>query len=107
VKLYDRDLPGCGYRGRGTWRAAFTPALLTVGAAVQSSVEDKEAARQLACVNCYFMCQDGSTFKAQVKYQPYMYIGVKVFFVPSAPPESELVWLCSPCALAGDGPTCS
>jgi DNA polymerase epsilon subunit 1 len=45
-------------------------------------VEDKEAMRQLACANCYFMCQDGSTFKAQVKYQPYMYIRVKVRYRP-------------------------
>lgn len=45
-------------------------------------MEDKEAMRQLACANCYFMCQDGSTFKAQVKYQPYMYIRVKVRYRP-------------------------
>ena len=58
----------------------------------QSSVEDKEATRQLACVNCYFMCQDGSTFKAQVKYQPYMYIGVKVSHPTHRRPKTD-PWL--------------
>lgn len=30
-----------------------------------------------SCVNLYFMCQDGSTFKAQFKFAPYFYLGTK------------------------------
>ena len=39
--------------------------------ASSTQVEDKESGKAYAAVNCYFMAQDGSTFKAQVKYAPY------------------------------------
>lgn len=31
----------------------------------------------VSVVNCYFMCQDGSMFKAQVDHSPYFYLQVK------------------------------
>jgi hypothetical protein len=42
-----------------------------------SSVEDFGTEKMHSCVNCYFMCQDGTTFKCQVKFEPYFYVGVK------------------------------
>ena len=38
---------------------------------------DKESGHTISCVSCYFMCQDGSMFKAQVDFAPYFYIIVK------------------------------
>ena len=32
----------------------------------QTVVEDRDTGNTVAAVNCYFMCQDGSMFKAQV-----------------------------------------
>ncbi|PRW20477.1 DNA polymerase epsilon catalytic subunit A [Chlorella sorokiniana] len=43
----------------------------------QSQKVDKESGQALSCVNCYFMCQDGSMFKAQVEYAPYFYLQIK------------------------------
>ncbi|GJP47493.1 hypothetical protein CLOM_g6680 [Closterium sp. NIES-68] len=48
--------------------------LLNMSAA---SVEEPETSTMCSCVNLYFMCQNGSTFKAQVKYEPYFYIATK------------------------------
>ena len=45
--------------------------------ASSTQVEDKESGKAYAAVNCYFMAQDGSTFKAQVKYAPYFYLATK------------------------------
>jgi DNA polymerase epsilon subunit 1 len=46
--------------------------------ALQSSIEDQDNDNvTFSCVNLYFMCQDGSTFKAQFKFAPYFYIGTK------------------------------
>ncbi|CAL55806.1 DNA polymerase epsilon, catalytic subunit A,C-terminal [Ostreococcus tauri] len=42
-----------------------------------TQVEDKESGKAFAAVNLYFMEQDGSTFKAQVKYKPYFYVATK------------------------------
>ncbi|CAI7838422.1 unnamed protein product, partial [Closterium sp. NIES-53] len=42
-----------------------------------ASVEEPETSTMCSCVNLYFMCQNGSTFKAQVKYEPYFYIATK------------------------------
>jgi hypothetical protein len=45
---------------------------------LQTSVEDKESGNTIAAVNCYFMSQDGSMFKAQVAFSPYFYLQTKV-----------------------------
>ena len=45
---------------------------------VQTTVEDKESGNNVAAVNCYFMSQDGSMFKAQVHFSPYFYLQIKV-----------------------------
>ncbi|KAK3267055.1 DNA polymerase epsilon catalytic subunit A [Cymbomonas tetramitiformis] len=42
-----------------------------------TSLEDKETGTVLSAINCYFMCQDGDTFKAHVKFFPYFYVAVK------------------------------
>eukprot|EP00879_Flechtneria_rotunda_P032197 GHRR01035364.1.p1 GENE.GHRR01035364.1~~GHRR01035364.1.p1 ORF type:complete len:234 (+),score=86.25 GHRR01035364.1:272-973(+) len=42
-----------------------------------TSYEDKETARTLSAVDCYFQCQDGSMFKARVPHAPYFYLEVK------------------------------
>eukprot|EP00899_Mesostigma_viride_P020528 jgi/Mesvir1/28477/Mv15897-RA.2 len=42
-----------------------------------SSVENEETQRTMSALNCYFMCQDGSTFRAQVVYPPYFYVRTK------------------------------
>ncbi|GAB4815178.1 hypothetical protein N2152v2_002224 [Parachlorella kessleri] len=42
-----------------------------------SELEDKESGKRVSCVSCYFMCQDGSMFKAQVEYSPYFFLQVK------------------------------
>eukprot|EP00240_Pyramimonas_obovata_P014674 CAMPEP_0118948362 /NCGR_PEP_ID=MMETSP1169-20130426/47673_1 /TAXON_ID=36882 /ORGANISM="Pyramimonas obovata, Strain CCMP722" /LENGTH=199 /DNA_ID=CAMNT_0006894765 /DNA_START=1 /DNA_END=596 /DNA_ORIENTATION=+ len=41
------------------------------------SLEDTSTGKIHSCVNCYFQCQDGSAFKAQVKFAPYFYVGVR------------------------------
>ncbi|EFN52544.1 hypothetical protein CHLNCDRAFT_26745 [Chlorella variabilis] len=43
----------------------------------QSQKVDKESGHAFSVVNCYFMCQDGGMFKAQVEYAPYFYLQVK------------------------------
>ncbi|KAL4450230.1 hypothetical protein ABPG77_010899 [Micractinium sp. CCAP 211/92] len=43
----------------------------------QSQKVDKESGLAVSVVNCYFMCQDGGMFKAQVEYSPYFYLAVK------------------------------
>ncbi|CAM6102738.1 unnamed protein product [Calypogeia fissa] len=43
-----------------------------------SSMEDEhDSLQSYSCVNLYFMCQDGSTFKTQFKFAPYFYLGTK------------------------------
>ena len=37
-------------------------------------VDDRDAGRAVAAVNCYFQCQDGTGFKAQVPFSPYFYV---------------------------------
>ena len=39
---------------------------------MQTTVEDKESGNNVAAVNCYFMSQDGSMFKAQVHFYPLL-----------------------------------
>ena len=38
--------------------------------------EDKDSGHMVSAVACYFMCQDGSMFKAEVEYAPYFYLQV-------------------------------
>ena len=38
--------------------------------------EDKDSGHMVSSVACYFMCQDGSMFKAEVEYAPYFYLQV-------------------------------
>lgn len=45
---------------------------------LQTSVEDKEAGHVVSAINCYFMCQDGSMFQANIRYAPYFYLQIKV-----------------------------
>ena len=45
---------------------------------MQTVVEDRESSQTVAAVNCYFMCQDGSMFKAQIAFAPYFYLHVQV-----------------------------
>ncbi len=64
--------------------------VLTERAVLQTTVEDKESGNNVAAVNCYFMSQDGSMFKAQVHFSPYFYLQIKVrCSVPSALPVPE------------------
>ena len=64
--------------------------VLTEHAVLQTTVEDKESGNNVAAVNCYFMSQDGSMFKAQVHFSPYFYLQIKVrCSVPSALPVPE------------------
>jgi hypothetical protein len=44
----------------------------------QASHEDKDSGQVVSAVDCYFMCQDGSMFKARVLHAPYFYLQVKV-----------------------------
>ena len=37
-------------------------------------VDDRDVGRAVAAVNCYFQCQDGSGFKAQIPFSPYFYV---------------------------------
>ena len=48
--------------------------LLNIGA---TTIEDKDSGVLVSGVNLYFMCQDGSTFKTQLPYMPYFYVGVR------------------------------
>jgi len=45
--------------------------LLNVNATL---VDDRDAGRPVAAVNCYFQCQDGTGFKAQIPFAPYFYV---------------------------------
>ncbi|KAL0460774.1 UNVERIFIED_CONTAM: DNA polymerase epsilon catalytic subunit A [Sesamum latifolium] len=42
-----------------------------------SSWEDQETHKVYSCVDLYFVCQDGSTFKAKYKLRPYFYAATK------------------------------
>ncbi|CAH9070869.1 unnamed protein product [Cuscuta europaea] len=42
-----------------------------------SSWEDQETHKVYSCVDLYFVCQDGSTFKAKYKFRPYFYVATK------------------------------
>ncbi|KAG2448389.1 hypothetical protein HYH02_006971, partial [Chlamydomonas schloesseri] len=45
---------------------------------IQSShMADKDSGQVVAAVDCYFMCQDGSMFKARLAFSPYFYIRVQ------------------------------
>ncbi len=44
----------------------------------QTSVEDKGAGHLVSAINCYFMCQDGSMFQANLRYAPYFFLQIKV-----------------------------
>jgi hypothetical protein len=50
----------------------------------QTVLEDRETGNTVAAVNCYFMCQDGSMFKAQVAFAPYFYLQVQVLGPPTS-----------------------
>lgn len=39
-----------------------------------TTITDESSGRDLAALACYFMCQDGSTFKADVPFTPYFYL---------------------------------
>lgn len=42
-----------------------------------SSLEDQDTHKVYSCIDLYFVCQDGSTFKAKYKYRPYFYAATK------------------------------
>ncbi|PWA95928.1 DNA polymerase epsilon catalytic subunit [Artemisia annua] len=42
-----------------------------------SSWEDQDTQKVYSCVDLYFVCQDGSTFKAKYKFRPYFYAATK------------------------------
>ncbi|MCD7471233.1 DNA polymerase epsilon catalytic subunit A [Datura stramonium] len=42
-----------------------------------SSWEDQDTRKVYSCVDLYFVCQDGSTFKAKYKFRPYFYVATK------------------------------
>ncbi|KAI3971229.1 hypothetical protein MKX01_021996 [Papaver californicum] len=42
-----------------------------------SSWEDQETRKAYSCVDLYFVCQDGTTFKSKYKFQPYFYAATK------------------------------
>jgi len=46
------------------------------GVMLQTQQEDKDSGHMISVVACYFMCQDGSMFKAEVPYAPYFYLHV-------------------------------
>ena len=52
--------------------------IIRLACSVQTVIEDRESSQTVAAVNCYFMCQDGSMFKAQVAFAPYFYLHVQV-----------------------------
>ncbi|DBA81285.1 TPA: hypothetical protein ACH3X2_006902 [Trebouxia sp. C0005] len=43
----------------------------------ETTVDDKDSGQVVSAVNCYFMCQDGSMFKSQSQFSPYLYLHVK------------------------------
>ncbi|KAK2968075.1 hypothetical protein RJ640_000490, partial [Escallonia rubra] len=42
-----------------------------------SSWEDQDTHKVYSCVDLYFVCQDGSTFKTKYKFRPYFYVATK------------------------------
>ncbi|MCO5564216.1 hypothetical protein L7F22_017874 [Adiantum nelumboides] len=42
-----------------------------------SALDDPETSQTYSCVDLYFMCQDGATFKSQFKFAPYFYLATK------------------------------
>ncbi|KAD4583994.1 hypothetical protein E3N88_21595 [Mikania micrantha] len=42
-----------------------------------SSWEDQDTQNVYSCVDLYFVCQDGSTFKVKYKFRPYFYAATK------------------------------
>ncbi|KAM7522501.1 hypothetical protein LguiA_012403 [Lonicera macranthoides] len=42
-----------------------------------SSWEDQDTHKVYSCVDLYFVCQDGSTFKSKYKFRPYFYAATK------------------------------
>ncbi|XP_073146772.1 DNA polymerase epsilon catalytic subunit A-like [Henckelia pumila] len=42
-----------------------------------SSWEDQETRKVYSCVDVYFVCQDGSTFKAKYRFRPYFFAATK------------------------------
>ncbi|KAE9461327.1 hypothetical protein C3L33_06754, partial [Rhododendron williamsianum] len=42
-----------------------------------SSWEDQDTHKVYSCVDLYFVCQDGSTFKTKYKFRPYFYAATK------------------------------
>ncbi|KAI7983738.1 DNA polymerase epsilon catalytic subunit A [Camellia lanceoleosa] len=42
-----------------------------------SSWEDQETHKVYSCVDLYFVCQDGSSFKSKYKFRPYFYAATK------------------------------
>lgn len=56
----------------------FEGALPKLLVMLQTTLEDSESGHSLSGINCYFMRQDGTMFKAQVTYAPYFYLQVKV-----------------------------
>ncbi|PHT35292.1 DNA polymerase epsilon catalytic subunit B [Capsicum baccatum] len=42
-----------------------------------SSWEDQETHKVYSCVDLYFVCQDGSTFKVKYRFRPYFYVATK------------------------------
>ncbi|KAA8544223.1 hypothetical protein F0562_022235 [Nyssa sinensis] len=42
-----------------------------------SSWEDRDTRKVYSCVDLYFVCQDGSTFKSKYKFRPYFYAATK------------------------------
>ncbi|KAM3303070.1 DNA polymerase epsilon catalytic subunit A-like isoform X1 [Capsicum chacoense] len=42
-----------------------------------SSWEDQEIHKVYSCVDLYFVCQDGSTFKVKYRFRPYFYVATK------------------------------
>ena len=45
--------------------------------AIQTTIQEPETGKEFSAVNCYFMQQDGETFKAQVRYAPYFLLATK------------------------------
>ena len=59
---------------------------------MQTVVEDRESSQTVAAVNCYFMCQDGSMFKAQVAFAPYFYLHVQVRPLAADAGSTMCIW---------------
>ncbi|PWA94332.1 DNA polymerase epsilon catalytic subunit [Artemisia annua] len=49
------------------WLLTFSP----------SSWEDRDTRKVYSCLDLYFVCQDGSTFKVKYKFRPYFYAATK------------------------------